>query len=65
MPLPARKFTFRSYKIMPRAQNAHAYVNAGFLFEFNNNIRELVTSARICFGGINAKVILDSQFFVQ
>lgn len=35
---------------MPRAQNAHAYVNAAFLLEFNGDI---VQSARICFGGIN------------
>ncbi|XP_037034825.1 indole-3-acetaldehyde oxidase-like isoform X2 [Bradysia coprophila] len=43
-------YKFRSYKIMPRAQNAHAYVNAAFLFKFNGDI---VESARICFGGIN------------
>lgn len=35
---------------MPRAQNAHAYVNAAFLIEWRNN---KVTSANICFGGIN------------
>lgn len=34
---------------MPRAQNSHAYVNAGFLFELKDGI---VSSARICFGGI-------------
>jgi xanthine dehydrogenase/oxidase len=48
------KFVFRSYKIMPRAQNAHAYVNAGFLLELNNR---KVVSAKICYGGINPNFI--------
>lgn len=47
--LDAATFTYRSYKVMPRAQNAHAFVNAGFLVEFKDG---LVRSARICFGGI-------------
>ncbi|KAG4073274.1 hypothetical protein HA402_008620 [Bradysia odoriphaga] len=47
-------YKFRSYKIMPRAQNAHAYVNAAFLFKFNGDI---VESARICFGGITPEFI--------
>lgn len=38
-------------QIMPRAQNAHAYVNAAFLLKFNDD--NVVHSARICFGGIN------------
>lgn len=50
---PAR-FTFRSYKIMPRAQNAHALVNAAFLFEFED---KTIKSCRICYGGINPKFI--------
>lgn len=41
---------FRTYKIMVRAQNAHAYVNAGFSISFSAN---RVASARICYGGIN------------
>lgn len=45
---------FRTYKIMPRAQNAHAYINAGLLFQMTNN---KVTSARICFGGIDPKFV--------
>jgi xanthine dehydrogenase/oxidase len=49
-------FVFRSYKIMPRAQNAHAYVNAAFLMEFTDSKSE-VLSARICLGGINPKTI--------
>ncbi|XP_062708343.1 xanthine dehydrogenase isoform X1 [Aedes albopictus] len=43
---------FRSFKIMPRAQNAHAYVNGAFLVKTNTN-RDSVEMARICFGGIN------------
>ncbi|EDW59394.1 uncharacterized protein AOX1 [Drosophila virilis] len=41
---------FDSYKIMPRAQNAHAYVNAAFLLELDAGSK--VKNARICFGGI-------------
>lgn len=52
--LDATKQIFKSYKIMPRAQNAHAYVNSGFLFEFNSD-KTKVLSAKICFGGINPK----------
>lgn len=36
---------------MPRAQNAHAYVNAGFFVQFSVDKR--VHSARLCFGGIS------------
>lgn len=46
------KFIFRSYKIMPRAQNAHAYVNSAFLIELNAQ-KTSVVSAKICFGGIH------------
>ncbi|KAL7051325.1 hypothetical protein ACKWTF_004430 [Chironomus riparius] len=49
-----KKFTFRSYKVMPRAQNAHAYVNAAFLLELN---KTKVISAKICYGGINPTFI--------
>ncbi len=43
---------------MPRAQNAHAYVNAAILFKFNGDI---VESARICFGGIDPTFIHASK----
>ena len=44
-------FIFKSYKVMPVAQNSHAYVNAAFLLQLNES-RSLVQSAKICFGGI-------------
>lgn len=40
---------------MPRAQNAHAFVNAGFLFDLENSRK--VNNARICFGGISPDVV--------
>lgn len=39
---------------MPRAQNAHAMVNAGFLFKLNSGV---VQSARIVYGGINPQFV--------
>lgn len=52
--LEPSQFIFRSYKIMMRAQNAHAMVNAAFLFEFDLSTKN-VKSCRICYGGINPK----------
>ncbi|XP_037946120.1 xanthine dehydrogenase-like isoform X2 [Teleopsis dalmanni] len=48
---PKERYIFQSYKILPRAQNSHAYVNAGFLLEMELETG-LVHSARICYGGI-------------
>ncbi|XP_060520176.1 xanthine dehydrogenase-like [Cylas formicarius] len=48
-------YYYQSYKIMPRAQNAHAQVNAGFLFRLNGQY--VVQSARIVFGAINPQFI--------
>ncbi|XP_016952768.1 uncharacterized protein LOC108026363 [Drosophila biarmipes] len=47
---PKDNYIYDSYKIMPRAQNAHAYVNAAFLLELDTDSK--VKKARICFGGI-------------
>lgn len=41
---------------MPRAQNAHAFVNAGFLYKFNSTKTSII-SATICYGGINPTFI--------
>ncbi|KAB0801417.1 hypothetical protein PPYR_05771 [Photinus pyralis] len=55
--LPALDETYRyeSYKIMPRAQNAHALIHAGFLLKLRDN--SIVTSARLVFGPINPNFI--------
>ncbi|XP_075150301.1 uncharacterized protein LOC142224413 [Haematobia irritans] len=49
---PKDHYIFKSYKIMSRAQNSVAYVNAGFLLELESLTTGHVKNARICFGGI-------------
>ncbi|XP_061392406.1 uncharacterized protein LOC133327888 [Musca vetustissima] len=46
------EYLFESYKIMPRAQNAHAYVNAAFLIKVQKP-DFIVQFARISFGGLS------------
>uniref|UniRef100_A0A6P4FPG3 Xanthine dehydrogenase-like n=1 Tax=Drosophila rhopaloa TaxID=1041015 RepID=A0A6P4FPG3_DRORH len=58
---PKDRYLFTSYKILARAQNVHAYVNAGFLIEWQDIQRRIVRSARICFGNIRPDYIHDEQ----
>uniref|UniRef100_A0A182JFA6 Indole-3-acetaldehyde oxidase n=1 Tax=Anopheles atroparvus TaxID=41427 RepID=A0A182JFA6_ANOAO len=52
-PLDPELYTFRSYKVTPRAQNSKAYVNAAFLVRLC--ARKLnVELAHLCYGGIAA-----------
>ncbi|XP_050304460.1 xanthine dehydrogenase-like [Anthonomus grandis grandis] len=46
-------YYYTSYKIMPRAQNAHAMMHAGFLFQLDTS--GIVKSARIVYGAVNPK----------
>lgn len=52
LPKLSDDYEYRSYKIMPRAQNAHAHVNAGFLFKLDGGSK-LLEKPNIIFGGIN------------
>ncbi|XP_075210160.1 xanthine dehydrogenase-like [Lycorma delicatula] len=55
-------YVFRSYKIMPRTQNAHAYVNAGFIFKIDKNDKcKVQEKPRIVFGGINPNFVHASR----
>lgn len=56
MPQLQQPQLFKSYKIMKRAQNTHASVNAGFLIQLDPG-HKTVVSANICFGGINKDFI--------
>lgn len=46
---------------MPRAQNAHAIVNAGFLFELDSDTTKVLQKPNIIFGGINSKFVNNLQ----
>lgn len=45
-----------TYKIMPRSQNAHAYVNAAFLLTVDSNYN-VVAPPRLVYGGINPQFV--------
>ncbi|XP_055379733.1 xanthine dehydrogenase-like [Condylostylus longicornis] len=62
-PYPRNIFFFKSYKILPVAQNAKAIVNAGFLIEVDNtsSANPTVHSARICYGGISSNFVHASE----
>ncbi|KAG6455924.1 hypothetical protein O3G_MSEX009477 [Manduca sexta] len=42
---------------MSRSQNAHAQVNAGFLYQFDRNNNEVVIATRIVIGGLSAHFV--------
>ncbi|EAT42288.1 AAEL006163-PA [Aedes aegypti] len=46
-------YVFKTFKIMPRAQNAFALMNAAFLLKFDAS-KTITEEARICFGNISA-----------
>jgi len=51
----ASKTFIRTFKIMPRSSNAHAYVNAGFMAEVDEaNNFQLIGKPTLVFGGISA-----------
>ncbi|KAL7291951.1 hypothetical protein TKK_0014241 [Trichogramma kaykai] len=66
--LPAldEQYHYKSYKTMPRAQNAHAIINAGFLFKLDHN-GQVLEKPNILFGGIKPEFLHASeteQFFI-
>uniref|UniRef100_A0A2A4JYR8 Indole-3-acetaldehyde oxidase n=2 Tax=Heliothis virescens TaxID=7102 RepID=A0A2A4JYR8_HELVI len=50
----------KTYKIMPRSQNAHAVVNAGYLFKFKENTN-IVERASLVYGSISETFIHASK----
>ncbi|XP_076232212.1 xanthine dehydrogenase/oxidase [Calliopsis andreniformis] len=60
LPALGTEYVYRSFKIMPRAQNAHALVNAGFLFKLDGTGHVLETP-NIIIGGIHKQFLHASK----
>ncbi|XP_047028407.1 xanthine dehydrogenase-like [Helicoverpa zea] len=58
LPPLSRNHRIFTYKVMPRSQNAHAIVNAGFLYELTSN--NTVKNARIVYGALSPKFVRAS-----
>ncbi|XP_054016678.1 uncharacterized protein LOC128897052 isoform X1 [Hylaeus anthracinus] len=54
------EYEYRSFKIMPRAQNAHAHVNAGFLFKLDG-AGKVLEKPNIIIGGIRETFLHATQ----
>nr|XP_018909624.1 PREDICTED: indole-3-acetaldehyde oxidase-like [Bemisia tabaci] len=54
-------YLVKTYKIMPRAQNAHAIVNAGFKIKLSNKDTLTVSEVTIIFGGITPNFVHAQQ----
>ncbi|KAJ2948179.1 hypothetical protein O0L34_g9987 [Tuta absoluta] len=64
LPPLSKEYQIVTYKIMPRAQNAHAIVNAGFLYKFDTKGK--VIQARIVYGGLSPTFVraTDTEAFL-
>ncbi|KAJ9584592.1 hypothetical protein L9F63_021062, partial [Diploptera punctata] len=62
LPGISSSFSIKTYKIMIRAENAEAYVNAGFKFNLNSSQNgKILTKPTIVFGGISSTFIHATQ----
>ncbi|BES97399.1 2 iron, 2 sulfur cluster Hypothetical protein [Nesidiocoris tenuis] len=61
-PLDSSSYVLKTYKVMPRAQNAHAHINAGFLCKVDKTKNyQVIEKPRIVFGGINPQFVHASK----
>ncbi|XP_014224706.2 xanthine dehydrogenase/oxidase-like isoform X1 [Trichogramma pretiosum] len=51
-PAMSDEYCYKTYKIMPRAQNSHAIINAGFLFKLDKT-GKILEKPNMIFGGVN------------
>ncbi|CAK8698330.1 uncharacterized protein LOC143448853 [Clavelina lepadiformis] len=62
--LTGKQFKMKTYKVMPRSQNAHAYVNAAFFAELSEDQSQILQFTAV-FGGISptfARAVKTEEF---
>ncbi|XP_065883616.1 xanthine dehydrogenase-like isoform X2 [Dysidea avara] len=57
IPFSTSNTVMRTFKVMPRHQNAHAYVNAGFSWSVDSSTHKVQGSPSIVFGGLQAHAV--------
>ena len=62
LPPLSRDHVIRTFKIMPRSSHAHAYINAGFCAQIDqNDSKRVLQKPTIIFGGINPSFVSSTQ----
>lgn len=56
LPPLSKDHAIKTYKIMPRSRNAHAYINAGFCAKLDS-ANKIVDKPNIIFGGIRPSLV--------
>ena len=56
LPPLSTDYVIKTYKIMPRFANAHAYINAGFCAKIQDN--RIIGKPTIIFGGIRPSLVI-------
>ena len=51
------EWVYKSFKVMPRSGNAHAYVNAGFMALVDKTNSKILNKPKIVFGGISSSFV--------
>jgi xanthine dehydrogenase/oxidase len=61
VPFPSPTQVFNTFKVAARHQNAHALINAGFLFNLSTENPPVVTAATAVFGGLGPGLLVASK----
>ena len=60
LPALSKDHAIKTYKIMPRSRNAHAYINAGFCAKLDS-ANKIVEKPNIIFGGIRPSLVTQKS----
>ena len=65
IPFASAEVLVRSFRVMPRAENAHAYVNATFSVTVDSsNGFTVTTTPSLVFGGLNTHAVSNKEILV-